>query len=203
MLLKGLCLWTKSNSSIEAAPPYIRESLEESPQSLLESWVQEKEMGRGEKMLVSCRLSCLKFLSIMILLIVVYQFASIWGFTSGNPWLWNSATTATLVRVQLFLIISVGFVIPVISIRWFSFDSKQDSCNFLKFHDNISILISSTFYWFMIIYCSKIEKRRPMFSFHWFHELYVRCQMSKLTCDWPIWMLYACHFQTSKWRPLS
>eukprot|EP00261_Vitis_vinifera_P014502 XP_003632437.2 PREDICTED: cysteine-rich receptor-like protein kinase 10 isoform X1 [Vitis vinifera] len=54
-------------------------------------------MRRGEKMLVSCRLSCLKFLLIMILLIVVYQFASIWGFTSGNPWLWNSATTATLV----------------------------------------------------------------------------------------------------------
>lgn len=131
------------------------------------------------------------------------------GDYSEDPWNFRctkstaiscSGKSPTFSNHFFFWFISCFVINPVISIRWFSFDSKQDSCNFLKFHDNISILVSSTFYWFMIIYCSKIEKRRPIFSFHWFHELYVRCQMSKLTCDWPIWMLYACHFQTSKWR---
>ncbi|RVW84846.1 hypothetical protein CK203_048592 [Vitis vinifera] len=62
-------------------------------------------MGRGEKGPVSCRLSSsssfLKFLFIMIQLTVVYQFASTWGFTSHHPWLWNSATTATITTVKI------------------------------------------------------------------------------------------------------
>ncbi|RVW67309.1 hypothetical protein CK203_063998 [Vitis vinifera] len=65
----------------------------------------EKEMGRGEKGPVSCRLSSsssfLKFLLIMIQLTVVYQFASTWGFTSHHPWLWNLATTATITTVKI------------------------------------------------------------------------------------------------------